>query len=202
MVVSFSRRWSGSIISLGMRRADLTERLGFECVYRYVYKVLSEQRNRRLQVKPRIIEPQPPIKPTDRVNLIVPQIKIGHFQVLRKPVFVVRLGDHRNTTLRRPAQQDLSRGLPHPRSSFPHHVNVPEESDILRPRAESGREFFERLRAEGGVGRHCYVQFLGQGDESRLYEVRVVFNLQGGHRVAGVGLQVVEGLCLGVGNSD
>jgi hypothetical protein len=58
------------------------------------------------------------------------------------------------------------------------------------------------LWTEGRVGRHCNVQLLSQSDESGLDQVRVVFDLQRGYGVASVGLQVVKGLCLGVGDSD
>lgn len=163
---------------------------------------LRKQRDRHVKVIPRIIEPQPPIKPTNRLNLIFLQIKVRHFQILRKAIFVIRFRNHRNPALRRPPQQHLRRRLPRPGRSLLHNINVPQQRDVVRPCAKSRRELFERLRAEGGVRRDGDVEFLRERDERGLHEVRVVLDLQRRDGVAGVGLQVEEGLGLGVGDAD
>ena len=163
---------------------------------------LRKQWNRHLKVVPRVIEPQTPVKPTNRLDLIMLKIEISDFQILSEAVFVVRFGNHRNPTLRRPPQQNLRRRLSRPGRSLLHNINIPQQRDIVRPLAESRRELFERLRTEGGVRRDGDVEFLREGDEGGLHEVGVVLDLQGGDGVASVGLQVEEGLGLGVGDSD
>jgi hypothetical protein len=130
------------------------------------------------------------------------QIEISDFQVLSKTALVVRLGNDRDTTLSRPAQQNLCRRLSNPLGGFLNNIDIPEQRNIVRPLTERGRQLLEGLGPEGGVSRHCYVQLLSHGDESRLDQIGVVLDLEGGDGVASVGLQVVEGLCLGVGDSD
>lgn len=129
---------------------------------------LRKQRNRHLKVVPRIVEPQPPIKPTNRLNLILLQIKVRHFQILRKTILIVRFWNHRNPPLRRPSQQNLRRRLARPGRSLLHNINIPQQRNVVGPRAECRREFFEGLRAERRVRCDGDFEFLRQGDERGL----------------------------------
>lgn len=63
-------------------------------------------------------------------------------------------------------------------------------------------EFEEGLRAEGTVGRDDDALALGVGHQSRLREVRVVFDLEGGGHGFGVAQQVHEELAVEVADAD
>jgi hypothetical protein len=137
---SENRGWIGVLLlhrSVPVEQCQASNSVAFICILSYAH--LSKQGNRRLQVEPWIIEPQPLVKCTDRLNLLILQVKISDFQVLSKTVLVVRLRNHRNITLRCPTQQNLSRRLANPFSGFLNYVNIPEQRDVVCPFAESGR---------------------------------------------------------------
>lgn len=56
--------------------------------------------------------------------------------------------------------------------------------------------------AEGGVGGYCYALFLGQGDQTGLGEVGVVFNLQGGGLDFGVAEKIHDELAVEIADAD
>lgn len=154
------------------------------------------------QIKPRIIESQSPIQSRNALKLILSQIKTQHIQVLRQSPRVVRLGNDRDSSLRSPAEEDLSRGLAVLVSQALDGLVVEEQVYALGAVGEDALELDEALGAEGGVGGDGDVVLLGEGDELGLDEVGVVFDLEGGDGVAGVVLEVVEGLAGEVGDAD
>lgn len=166
------------------------------------WAALSKQGNRRVQIKSRVIEPQPFIQPTDRFNLILGQVKVSDLQVLLQPVLVVRLGDYGDPSLRSPSQQYLSRSLAGAISRLLDSIDIPQQRNVVGPGAESRRQFLKRLRSKGGVRSDGDVHLLSEGDQGGLYEVRVVLDLERRDRVAGVCLQVEKALRLGVGDAD
>lgn len=114
-------------------------------------------------------------------------------------MLAIALGNNSDAALRSPAQQDLRRG---------NLVLVRDRLDGIDLEEALGAggalvgDLEEGLGAKGRVGRDGDLVLLGHGDEVGLDEVRVVLDLQGGDGVTGVGLDVVEGLGLEVGDAD
>lgn len=98
-----------------------------------------------------VVEPQPLIQSTNRLNLLIIQIERADVQVGRQTALVIRLRNHRNAALSRPSEQDLRwRLVVLVRDSLDGLV-VEEKRSILRLLHV---QFQERLWSEGGVRRH------------------------------------------------
>lgn len=155
-----------------------------------------------MEVESRVVEPQTLVQRTDGLDLVLGQVKVGDLQVLLQAADVVGFWDDGDAPLGGPAEQDLGRGLAGSVGGLLDGFGLEQQGHLLGPLAECGGEFEEALRAEGRVGRHGDLVLLGQVDQARLNEVRVVLDLQGRDRVSGVGQNVVDGLSLGVGHAD
>lgn len=73
--------------------------------------LLDKQSNRLLQIIRRIIKPQPPIQSRNPLHLPRTQLKLRDIQILEQPIRVVGFGDHGETALGGPSQEDLGGGL-------------------------------------------------------------------------------------------
>lgn len=161
-----------------------------------------EQSNGLRQVEARVVEAQALVQGADGVDLSLRQVEAGDVEVLREAAGVVGLWDDGNAALRRPAEQHLRRRLVGPCRRRLHGRHVPQERRALCAPVERGRQLQEGLRPKGRVGRDGDVLLVRQRHELFLHEVGVVLDLQRRDGVAGVGLDVVEGLGLGVGDAD
>lgn len=157
-----------------------------------------------MKVEPGVIEPQPFIQRTDLLDLVRRQVKtaVHDVEILLQTVGVVRLWDDGEAALGRPAQQDLRGGLAHGRGGALDGPGLKQRRDTLGPFAERLGQLEEALGPKGRVRGDGDVEVLGEVDEVGLHEVRVVFDLQDGERVARVRGDVVEDLALGVGDAD
>jgi hypothetical protein len=130
------------------------------------------------------------------------QIEIQNLEVLLQATGIVGLGDDSNTSLSGPAKKDLRRCLASSSGGLLDRSNIPEQWYVAGSLPESWRELQERLRAEGRICSNENAPFLGQTDEFRLYQIRMVFYLQRGYRMAAVSIDVVQNLSLSVRDAN
>lgn len=157
-----------------------------------------------MKIKPGIIKSQSFIQRTNLLDLVRRQIKtaVHDVEILLQTVWVVRLGDDGDAALGRPAQKDLRGGLADGCRGALDGLGLKQRRDTLGPFAERLGQLKEALGPKGRVRCDGDVEVLGEVDEIRLHQVRVVFDLQDGERVARVRGDVVEDLALGVGDAD
>lgn len=124
----------------------------------------------------RIIESQPAIQPTNRLQLPLLQLKIRNLQILQQSRLVIALGNHSQSALGGPAEKDLSRRLLVRFGDLGDFGVLEEDWRVL---GFVPAELEEGLGAEGGVG--CDGDVLGGGEleEGWLDEVGVVLDLEG-----------------------
>lgn len=147
----------------------------------------------------RVVESQPLIQPTDLLHLILLQVKTAHVQILRQTGLIVALRNDSNTTLGRPAKQDLRGSLAVGVGDALDDVVLEEERGVVRLLHV---ELEEGQRAEGAVGRDGDAALLAQLEQRLLRKVGVVLDLQGLREVFGVAEEVEEERAVVVADAD
>ena len=102
----------------------------------------------------------------------------------------------------RPSKQYLTRRPTMSFGSLLDNGMIKKHRNVLCPFGECRRQLQERLRPERRVSGDRNAFFLGHGDKSALYQVRVVLYLQAGDWLARIGEDVVEELGGEVAHSD
>ena len=140
-----------------------------------------------------------PIQSRNRLDILIRKIKLRNLQILLQSLGIVTLGNNGQPSLRRPPQQNLRRRLPHLLSDLRHDGVLEQYRCILRLLP---LQLNERLWSERTVRRDSDTLLLSQLEESRLDEVRVVFDLQGCGADLCVAEEIEDEGALEVGDSN
>ncbi len=141
--------------------------------------------------------PQVDVQAVDGFDLVISKGKVKGLQILHKPLMSVALRNDSYSALRCPSQKDLWRRFLVGCGCLSDGV-VGEEAGCRLVHTQ----FNIALGTERGVRSDGDVMCLGEVDQSFLRKVRVKLDLKNLRFVAGISLNVENGLRLEVANTD
>lgn len=125
----------------------------------------------------RVVESQALVQRRNRLNLLRRQVPVGAVQVLLEPLGIVGLGNDNNVPLGGPAKEHLRRCLAVGVGGLLDGWVFKQGADV---EGALVLELEEGLWPKGGIGCHGNIVLLAHLNETRLDEVRVVFDLVDG----------------------